>query len=115
MEPKAIKNLIENRFDFCNDFETTFSRYWVDVGSKNLSKMRGLNVSFSTLLRICEKCDFKQHFYGFAPFSDFRRVDFRFENVYFSVVFSNAILRRTFFDFWLIFYLNWNPNGNPNR
>ena len=27
MEPKSIKNLIKNRLDFCNDFETFFSRY----------------------------------------------------------------------------------------
>ena len=60
MEPKSIKNLIKNRLDFCKDFGTTFSRSWVDFGSKNLSKMRGLRVTFSSLLRICEKCDFEQ-------------------------------------------------------
>ena len=78
MEPKSIKNLMKNRLDFCNDFESTFSRSWVDFGAKNLSKMRGLRVTFSTLLRICEKCDFEQPSYGFAIFFDFRRVDFRF-------------------------------------
>ena len=77
IEPKVIKNLIENRLDFCNDFETTFSRYSIDFGSKNLSKMSGLRVTFSTLLRICEKCDFEQPSNGFAIFFDFRRVDFR--------------------------------------
>ena len=66
MEPKSIKNLMKNRLDFCNDFESTFSRSWVDFGAKNLSKMRGLRVTFSTLSRICEKCDFEQPSYGFA-------------------------------------------------
>ena len=51
MEQKSIKNLIENRLDFCNDFETTFSRYWIDFGSKNLSKMR---VSGSLFQPCCE-------------------------------------------------------------
>ena len=77
MEPKSIKNLIKNRLDFCNDFESTFSRSWVDFGSKNLSKMRGLRVTFSTLLRICEKCDFEQPSIVFAIFFDFESVDFR--------------------------------------
>ena len=77
MESKSIKNLIKNLPDFCNDFESIFSRSWVDFGSKNLSKMRGLRVTFSTLLRICEKCDFEQPSYGFAIFFDFRKVDFR--------------------------------------
>ena len=77
MEPKSIKNLMKNRLDFCNDFESTFSRSWVDFGSKNLSKMRGLRVTFSTLLRICEKCDLEQPSHRFAIFFDFRRVDFR--------------------------------------
>ena len=47
MEVKSIKNLIKNRLDCCNDFERTFSQSWV-----------GLRVTFSSLLRICEKCDF---------------------------------------------------------
>ena len=70
-------NLMKNQPDFCNDFESTFSRSWVDFGSKNLSKMRGLRATFSTLLRICEKCDFEQPSHRFAIFFDFRRVDFR--------------------------------------
>ena len=114
MEPKSIKNLIKNRLDFCNDFESTFSGSWIDFESKNLSKMRGLRVTFSTLLRIGEKCDFEQPSNGFAIFFDFRRVDFRPEKVYFSVVFSKAILRRTFFDFWLKFDRNWSPSGSQN-
>ena len=77
MEPKVIKNLIENRLDFCNDFETVFSRYLVDFGSKNLSKMEGLRVTFSTLLRICEKCDLERHSYRFAIFFGFGSVDLR--------------------------------------
>ena len=77
MEPKVIKNLIENQLDFCNDFKTIFSRYLVDFGSKNLSKMEGLRVTFSTLLRICEKCDFEQPSNGFAIFFDFGSIDCR--------------------------------------
>ena len=77
MDPKSNKNLLENRLDFCNDFETTFSRYWVDFGSKNLSKMRGLKVTFSTTLRICEKCDLERPSHRFSIFFEFRRVDFR--------------------------------------
>ena len=77
MEPKSIKNLIKNRLDFCKDFGTTFSRSWVDFGSKKLSKLRGLRVTFSTLLRICEKCDLEQPSHRFAIFFEFRRVGFR--------------------------------------
>ena len=77
MEPKSHKNLIKIRLDFCNDFECPFFRSWLDFGSKNLSKMRGLRVTFSTLLRICEKCDFEQPSNGFAIFFDFGSVDFR--------------------------------------
>ena len=46
----------------------TFSRSWVDFGSKNLTKMKGLGITFSTLLRIGEKCNFKQHSKRFAIF-----------------------------------------------
>ena len=99
MEQKSIKNLMKNQPDFCNDFESTFSRSWVDFGSKNLSKMRGLRVTFSTLLRICEKCDLEQPSHNFAIFFDFRRVDFQAEKVYFSCVFLKAFSRRVFFDF----------------
>ena len=91
MDPKSVKNLIKNRVDFCNDFEFLFFRSWVDFGSKNLSKMMGLGVTFSTSLRVCEKCDFEQPSYGFAIFFNFKRVDFRPQNVYFSVVFSKML------------------------
>ena len=77
MEPKSMKNLFKNRLDFCNDFKTTCSRSWVDFGSKNLSKMRGLRVTCSTLLRICKKCDVKQPSHRFAILSDFGSVEFR--------------------------------------
>ena len=87
MEPKSIKNLIKIRVDFCNDFEFLFFRSWVDFGSKKLSKMRGLGVTFSTSLRVCEKCDFKH----FATFFDFRRVVFRPQNVFFSDAFSKML------------------------
>ena len=114
MEAKSNKKLIKNRFDFCNDFENTFSRSWVVFGSKNLSKMRGLRVTFSTLLRICEKYDFKQPSYGFAIFFDFWRDGFRCSKLYFSVVFSKAILRRTSLDFWRICCPNWSSNWSQN-
>ena len=77
MEPKSIKNLMKIRFDFC-DFETVFSRSWDDFGSKNLSEMRGRRVTFSTSLRIYEKCDFEQPSNGFAIFFDFGSNDFLF-------------------------------------
>ena len=38
---KSIKTLMKNRLDFCNDFETTFSRSWIDFGSKIVSQIRG--------------------------------------------------------------------------
>ena len=110
MEPKSIKNLMKICFDFCCDFEIVFSRSWIDFGSKNLSKMRGRRVTFSTKLRIYEKCDFEQPSNGFAIFFDFGSVDFRLERVYFSIVFSNAILRPTFLEFGSNFNLNCTPN-----
>ena len=106
MEPKSIKNLIKNRLDFYNDFESTFSWSWVDFGSKNLFKMRRLRVTFSTLLRICRKCDFEPPFYGFAIFFD---NDVWPSKVYFSLVFSKAILRRTFFKFGSNLGASWSP------
>ena len=98
METKSIKNLMKNQTDFCNDFESTFFRSWVDFGSKNLSKMRGLRVAFSTLLRICEKCDLERPSHHVALFFEFRRVGFRPEKVYVSDVFSKAVLSHTFLD-----------------
>jgi len=55
------KNLLKKCYDFLSDIRTTFSHSWVDVPTKKLSKMRGLGITFSTLLRIGEKCDFEQH------------------------------------------------------
>ena len=46
MEPKSIKKLITNWFYFTKDFEATFSLSWIDFGRKNLSKMRGLRITF---------------------------------------------------------------------
>ena len=77
MEPKSLKNLMKNRVDFCNIFQTTFSRSWEDFSSKNLSKMRSLRVVFSTSLQICEKCDFKQLSIVFGTFFNFGSFDFR--------------------------------------
>ena len=76
MEPKSVKNLMKNHIDFYNDFDTTFFDL-DDLGSKNLSQMRGRRVTFSTSLRIYEKCDFEQPSNGFAIFFDFGSVDFR--------------------------------------
>ena len=87
MEPKSIKHLIKNRVDFCNDFEFLFFRSGVDFGSKNLSKMKGLGVTFSTSLRVCEKCDFEQPSYGFAIFFNFKRVDLFFRRCFEDVFF----------------------------
>ena len=77
MEPKSMKNLLGNRPDFYIDFETTFSWSWHDFGSKNLSQIRGLRVTFSILLRICEKCDLEQSSHRFAIFFNFESIDFR--------------------------------------
>ena len=68
MEQKSKKHLYKNRYDFRTDIRTTFSHSWVDFGTKKLSKMRGLGITFSTLLRIGEKCDFEQHSKRFAIF-----------------------------------------------
>ena len=78
-----MKNLIKNRMNFKSDFETTFSRYWAEVGVKNLSEMRGLRVIFSTSLRRCEKYDFGQPSYVFLMFFDFEGLDLGAEMVYF--------------------------------
>ena len=109
------KDLIKNRVDFCNDSKCLIFRSWIDFGSKHLSKMRGLGVTFSTSLRVCEKYDFEQPSYGFARFFHFRRVDFRPQKVYFSDVFSKMLSRRIFFDFRSKLGPNWMPNGSLNR
>ena len=101
MEPKSNKNMIKIRVDFCNDFECIVFRSWVDFGSKNLSKMECLRVTFSTSLRVYEKCDFEQPSNGFAIFVDFKRVDFRPQKLYFSGAFSKMLLRRPFSRFWV--------------
>ena len=51
MEPKSVKNLMKNRLDFCNDFESTFFRSWVDFGSKTSPKW---GVSGSLFQPCCE-------------------------------------------------------------
>ena len=63
--------------------------------------MRCLGVTFSTSLRVCEKCDFEQPSYGFAIFFDFKRVDFRPQKLYFPGAFSKMLLRHLFFLFWV--------------
>ena len=73
-----------------------------DLGSiLALPKMRCLGVTFSTSLRVCEKCDFEQPSYGFAIFFDFKRVDFRPQKLYFSGAFARILLRRPFSRFWV--------------
>ena len=111
MELKSIQNLIKNGMNFESDFETIFSRYWAEVGAKNLSEMRGLRVIFSTSLRRCEKYDFEQPSNVFPMFFDFVGLDFGAERVDFSVVFSKALWRCTFFNF----ASNSGPNGSQNR
>ena len=61
LELKSEKHLYKNRNGFGTDSRTFFFRSWVDFGTKNRSKMKGLGITFSTLLRIGEKCDFEQH------------------------------------------------------
>ena len=58
IEPKSLKSVVENHTIFDHDFEVVVYRFWLDSGSKNLSKIGGLRVVISTSLRICEKCDF---------------------------------------------------------
>ena len=67
-------------------------RFWVDFGSKNLSKIGGLRVVISTSLRICEKYDFERPSIVFATFFKVESIDFRSQNVYFSNVFLNFFL-----------------------
>ena len=109
MGPTSIKNQGKNQIDFHNDLETSFSRFWDDFCSK-----KGHSVTFSTSWQIYEKSDFEQHSNGFSIFFDFGSVDFRLWMVYFSGVFSNAILRATFLEFGSNFGLNWTPNRSPN-
>ena len=68
-QKSPTKNLVKNRMNFKSDFEKTFSRYWVEVGAKNLSEMRGLRVIFSTSLRRCEKYDYEHPSTFFLCFS----------------------------------------------
>ncbi len=65
--------------------------------------MRGLRVIFSTSLRRCEKYDFGQPSNVFPMFFDFEGLDFGAESVYFEVVFSKALCRGMFFQFWVPF------------
>ena len=46
MGRKSIKNVMKNNIDFYNDFETIFSRFGDDFGSKNLSEIRGAGSLF---------------------------------------------------------------------
>ena len=109
MKPKSIKNLMKNRVDFCNDFECFICRSWIDLGSKNFSKMDGLGVTFSTSLRVCEKCDFEQPSYGVATFSKFGSLEFRSQKVCFSNVFPKSLQRHICFDSGPIFCFNLEP------
>ena len=77
--------------------------------------MRGLRVIFSTSLRRCEKYDFEQPSNVFAMFFDFEGLDFGAERVDFSVVFSKALWRGTFFNFGSNSGPNGRPNGSQNR
>ena len=114
MNQKPIQNRIKMYIIFHIEFRTTFSRYWEDFGSQNLSKMRGLRVAFSTSLRICEKRDFERQYSVFAIFFHFRSIDFPYKNVYFSTFVSKVLWRHTFHQFGSTFGPKWRPNWRPN-
>ena len=92
---------------FRNDFFWILGRFWLQKPLQH----EGPRVIFSISSRICEKCDFEQPSNGFAIFLDFGRVDLRLQNVYFSIVFSNAILRPTFWNLDRILVQIVPPNG----
>ena len=114
MEPKWIKNLVKNRIDFCNDFEFLFFPSWVDLGSKNLSQMRGLGVTFSTSLRVCEKCDFEQSLMVLLHFSTLGGSIFDFKRYIFQMFFKDAF--KTYFfrfgvEIWPKLGAKWEPKS----
>ena len=99
MEQKSIKKLSENCIFFCHDLETTFSRSWDDFGSKNLSKIRGLRVTFSTSWRKCEKSVLERPSIGFAIFFKLEASIFRSKIDYFLVFFQGCFLVMHWIDF----------------
>jgi len=58
IELKLTKTVIEIQTIFDHDFEMVVYRFWVELGSKNLSKIGGLRAVISGSLRIREKYDF---------------------------------------------------------
>ena len=58
---------------------------------KNLSKMRGLRDTFSTLLRICEKCDLEQPPSFLLYFSTLKASIFDLKRYIFSCFFEAAL------------------------
>ena len=109
--PAKIVKKSDWKFD--HDFEMVVYRFWVDFGSKNLSKIGGLRVVISTSLRICEKYDFERPSIVFATFFKVESIDFRSQNVYFSDVFLKVLLRRTFSRFWIEFWSKWEARWTP--
>ena len=113
MVPKLVQKVIKNRVDFRSELETTFSRSWVDFCSKNLSKMKALRATFSTLLRIGEKCDFEQPSNDFVIFFDFRggRIS-TLKGIFFKCFLEHAF-QRYFFGFGVDFWSKLEPKWEP--
>ena len=107
---KSILKLMKISRIFHIDFGTTFSWFWDDLFSKNLSKMEGLGGVFSTSLRICEKCDFERPSIVFATFFNFENINFRTQIRYSSVIFLWRFQDLLFFDLGMKFGPCWRPN-----
>ena len=112
IEPKSIRNQMKHWLDFCNDFEGTFSRWWVDFGSKNLSKMRGLKATFFNLVANMREVWFWTTLPSFCYI--FRLSEGRFSTlkVVFFTCFSECDFKTYFFR-CLIEFLS-RPNGSQN-
>ena len=76
-------------------------RFWIDFGSKNLSKIGGLRVVISTSLRICEKQYFKRPSIVFAIFSSLEASMFDLKTDIFQLFFEGA------FEMNLLLILAW--------
>ena len=87
MEQKSIKDLMKIHVDFYNDFETIFlmlGRCWFQKPLQN----EGSRVTFSTWLRICEKCDFEQPPMVLLYFSTLEAMIFYFKSDMFELFFQ---------------------------
>ena len=111
MEQKSIKKRPENFTCFWRDLETTFSRSWDDFGGKNLSKIRGLRVTFSTSWRKCEKSVLEGLSIAFAIFFKLEASIFRSKIDYFLVFFQGCFLVMHWIDFSSILVRFWSQVG----